>query len=230
MSSSEIFICFSCGAKNRVPTGRLSSARCGKCKKTLIEAPVDASPQSSVHPSQSPKKATTSTAKISSIPWKIIFIVAALCGAGYFFTSGQTSRPNKPSTYASLPPVVYQSPGVMWNYTGMMGVATLRIITSPGADYYIKLVDYYSGADRVGIFVNGGQRLDVRVPPGSYKLRYAYGKSWRGQYALFGPGRNTNYQQSPTRFDFSTTNGYTIELIKQAGGNMPTSSIGSNQF
>ena len=245
MSGGEIFICFACGAKNRVPAGRLSSASCGKCKKSLIEASENTSPQTSANSSKSPRDAANGAEKSRVNPWKVMFIAAALLGAGYLFTSGQANRPSNPYTFPStkqasrpekppknepLPPVVFQTPGVMWNYTGRSGNAPFTIITRSGSDYYIKLVDYYSGADRVGIFVSGGRTLNVRIPPGSYKLRYAYGKSWRGEKVLFGPGRNTQYQQSPTRFDFMLNSGYTVELISQAGGNMPTSGISASQF
>ena len=230
MTKSEIFVCFNCGAKNRVPASRLPSAKCGKCKKPLLETQTTPTPKSRTQSAQAHSNATDGTARGRAIPWKLIFFVAALLGVGYLISSEQTSGPNRPDIQASLPPIVYQSPGILWNNTGRIGTAPFRVITSPGADYYIKLVDYNSGADLLGIFANGGRTLEVTVPPGSYRLRYAYGDGWRGQATLFGPGRNTTFQQSSTRFDFSTNNGYTVELIRQSGGNMPTTSIGANQF
>lgn len=230
MSKSEIFICFNCGTKNRVPAGRLPSAKCGKCKKLLLEAQTTPTSESHAQSSRAPLKATAGARKDRASPWRLIFFAAALFGVGYLFISEQRNGPSRPAIQASLPPVVYQDPGIMWNNTGRIGTGPFRVITSPGADYYIKLVDYNSGADMLGIFVNGGRTLDVPVPPGSYRLRYAYGESWRGQAALFGPGRNTTFQQSPTRFDFSSNSGYTVELIRQSGGNMTTTSIGANQF
>ena len=153
-----------------------------------------------------------------------------LVGIGYLVFSDQSNDPNRPVATETLPPKVYQAPGIIWNNTGRNGSAPFEIITKTGADYYIKLVDYNSGTERMGIFVKGGQPLEVEVPPGSYKIRYAYGEAWRGFPTLFGPGRHTSYQQSSARFDFSTYGGYTVELIRQSGGNMPTRRIDAGQF
>jgi hypothetical protein len=130
----------------------------------------------------------------------------------------------------ALPPPVFQAPGIMWNRTGLNGSAPFKITTSPGADYFIKLVDYQTGAEAVGIFVKGGQDLEVEIPPGAYRMRYASGQTWRGASHLFGPGQHTSFSQSSSRFEFTLYDGYSVELIRQSGGNMPTTSISPSQF
>jgi hypothetical protein len=174
------------------------------------------------------------------VKWLIYGGIAAAIG---FFaiseemnTTPPRSLPKTPSTSTDtqraevLPPPVFQAPGVIWNRTGLKGSAPFQIKTSPGADYFIKLVDYQTGADAVGIFVKGGQTLEVQIPPGTYRMRYASGQTWRGTSHLFGPGQHTSYSQSSSRFEFTQYDGYTVELIRQTGGNMPTRSISPSQF
>ena len=132
------------------------------------------------------------------------------------------------------PPPVVQRPGVMWNKTGRALRAHFGIKTSAGSDYYIKLVEAKTNRDVVAVYVVGGQDLEVLVPPGSYKMKYAYGKIWRGEQHLFGPGGLTRVGEAVKRFDFlaswSGFNGYTVELIPQVGGNLPTRDIARDRF
>ena len=139
-----------------------------------------------------------------------------------------------PIPLKKFPPPVMQSPGVMWNKTGRALRAPFDIKTSAGSDYYIKLVDAETNDDAMAIYVVGGQDLEVLVPPGSYKMRYAYGKIWRGEQHLFGPGELTRAEEALKRLDFlaswSGFNGYTVELIPQIDGNFPTRHIARDDF
>ena len=67
------------------------------------------------------------------------------------------------------------------------------------------------------------------MPLGSCRMRYAYGKTWRGEQHLFGPGDLTRIEEALESFDFSAAlrglQGYTVKLIPQIGGNMPTKDI-----
>ena len=132
------------------------------------------------------------------------------------------------------PPPVVQRPGVIWNKTGRSLLAPFSIKTSPGSDYYIKFVEVKTNRDAVAIYVVGGQDLEVFIPPGSYKMKYAYGKIWRGEQYLFGLGGLTRAEEALKRFDFLASwggfNGYTVELIPQIGGNLPTRNISPNEF
>lgn len=135
---------------------------------------------------------------------------------------------------AALPPLVTQSSGVMWNKTRRHPTAPLQIKTRAGPDYYIKFIDKNTNLDAVAIYVAGGKSLEVLVPPGSYIMRYAYGKSWRGEEHFFGPGGLTNFAEAKKVFYFSISNrgtsGWTVELVPQYGGNLPTRSIRRDQF
>ena len=133
-----------------------------------------------------------------------------------------------------FPPLVIQSPGVMWNKTGRSLLAPLGVQTSIGTDYYIKLVDAETNRDAVAIYVIGGQDLEVLVPLGSYRMRYAYGETWRGEHHLFGPEDLTAVEEALEIFDFSESyegfSGYTVELIPQIDGNLPTRVIARDEF
>ena len=122
----------------------------------------------------------------------------------------------------------------MWNKMGRSLLAPFGIETSAGSDYYIKLVDAKTNRDAVAIYVVGGQDLEGFVPVGSYKMRYAYGKIWRGEQHLFGSGSLTRAKEALKRFDFLASingiNGYTVELIPQIGGNLPTRDIARDEL
>jgi hypothetical protein len=166
--------------------------------------------------------------------FRIAVLLAVVVGGVYLFGDGWRGSTH-PAITAPLPPTVARpAPGVMENRTGRPPEAPFGINTSPGADYYLKLVDATTGQDAVRIYVRGGQQLEVSVPLGSYRLRYASGEAWRGPAHLFGPGDLTSYNASDSVFDFEVSdgymNGYTVELIRQTGGNMDTRRISPSQF
>jgi hypothetical protein len=80
--------------------------------------------------------------------------------------------------------------------------------------------------------LRSGETASIKVPLGSYEIRYAAGKTWYGYEYLFGPG--TSYYKADQRMDFTQSGnayqGHTIELIPGAGGNLQTSSISENNF
>lgn len=127
---------------------------------------------------------------------------------------------------------VHQAAGIIYNNTGRRLLAPFEIVTKPGQDYYVKLVELPRDLDAVGIYVRGGQRVDVLVPLGSYELRSASGETWYGLKDRFGP--NTAYAKAWEPLHFTKErggySGYTIELIPQRGGNMRTDDIEPSEF
>jgi hypothetical protein len=122
--------------------------------------------------------------------------------------------------------------GAKKTYFSDKGIAPLRIITSPGSYYFVKLVDWSSNRPVMTIFIHSGKTIDVDVPLGSYKLKYAVGETWYGEKDLFGP--DTIYSQAEKKFDFKITgnqvHGYTVELILQPHGNLSTKRISAKDF
>lgn len=112
-------------------------------------------------------------------------------------------------------------------------VAPLRIGTPVGDEqYYVKIVDADTGATMLTLFVKAGQILRTKVPLGSARIKYATGRVWRGKAELFGP--ETRYNEADEVFEFTRDDrgvqGYTVELIKQIGGNLSTRSLSRAEF
>lgn len=113
------------------------------------------------------------------------------------------------------------------------GVAPLQIrVPFSGDHYFVKIEDVKTQQSLGGYFIRSGDTLNVDLPLGTYKIKYAFGKQWYGVDNLF--GADTQYAKANEIFNFSFDgdqfNGYKIELIKQVNGNLKTSSIDKNQF
>ena len=119
------------------------------------------------------------------------------------------------------------------NELGFESPARLVIKTPKGGvNYFIKLVSLNTSGNCITGFIRGGETLTIYVPLGVYELRYVCGKVWYGEKYLFGP--YGSYNQADETFNFKRTGdyvvGYTVELIKQAGGNLKTVEISVFDF
>lgn len=118
-------------------------------------------------------------------------------------------------------------------YTNDEGVAPLSIkVPSLGDHYYVKVVTAYNGQNIKSVFIRSGGKVKIKVPLGVYKVKYAMGTNWYGRKYLFGP--ETQVAVCDDNFAFKVESdrvmGYTLELIKQQGGNLQTSSISLDDF
>jgi len=81
-------------------------------------------------------------------------------------------------------------------------------------------------------FVRSGEKTTIEVPVGNYELRYAAGERWYGEEYLFGPG--TAHRKAEDAFQFRAdgerVSGFTVELIKQSGGNLKETDIEPSEF
>lgn len=110
-----------------------------------------------------------------------------------------------------------------------IGVAPLRISVDSDTHYLIKIIDTRTNWDIGQWFIRAGESIDIKVPLGSYKIKYAAGKMWYGLNDLF--GNDTIYSKADSTFDFTAHNigyatqysGHTIQLIAQPNGNLHTS-------
>ena len=82
------------------------------------------------------------------------------------------------------------------------------------------------------VFVRGGSTVEVEVPLGTYRLKYAAGQNWYGLPHLFGP--ETSYSKADTPFRFyiegQRISGYTVTLYSVRDGNLRTSPLNPGDF
>ena len=79
-------------------------------------------------------------------------------------------------------------------YGGGDPVAPFRV-TASGCSCLLELVDENTSKVVVDVFVKDGRTEDVRVPAGTFEIRYAAGQKWYGGDSPFGPG--TSYSKRP---------------------------------
>jgi len=118
--------------------------------------------------------------------------------------------------------------------TALPRVAPLKIETSRGADYFVKIIDVPSGQAIMSFYIRGGEPWETYVPLGTYRVRYASGKreQWQGINTLFGKHTVTSEADRDLAFyeEADGISGYTIRLVLQSGGNLRTRRIPTNRF
>lgn len=132
----------------------------------------------------------------------------------------------------SPPPVNTPKNGVFKVYTRKERVAPLKFFSTTGTEYFIKLVDYGTESDVMTIYVRSNSTVEIDVPLGSYRVKYACGEQWYGEKYLF--GNDTSYFVADEVFRFSYSgnyvSGYTVTLYSVPGGNLETSQIDEDEF
>jgi hypothetical protein len=122
--------------------------------------------------------------------------------------------------------------GNVQSYTSAEKIAPFEINAAKGTNHLVKLVDAYTKAPVMTIFVRSGTTVSIAVPLGTYEVRYASGTSWYGYDYLFGP--DTAYSKADRTFRFEVfgnqVSGFTITLYKVANGNLQTSAIRASEF
>ena len=205
---ARIILCSNCGTKNRLPQQFDSQPKCGKCGKLLavnrykggsfgfgkvIAAALGLGFIVFVFnmPQKTTKHAfTTTTARSSSslnfddVPME------------KDTNSSKNILPVDPDLKLVVVPI---SPGVI-NKPTTEGVAPLSFRTSPGSNYYVKLVDHNNHTEMT-IYMRGGESFETLVPLGTYEIRYAAGDVWYGQAHLF--GKSTAFSKISESFDFT---------------------------
>jgi len=149
-------------------------------------------------------------------------------------TGNQNTAPAPTSVVPEFnhPPQPLPASGHEYHYSGPKGVAPLRIVVpSAGDNYYVKVVTLENKPIKA-VFIRSGDSVKIKIPLGTYRVKYATGDTWYGQKYLFGPTTHATVTESD--FDFGVENnrytGYTIELIKQANGNLHSRDISLDEF
>ncbi len=160
-------------------------------------------------------------------------------GTGASTTAPLQTAPNlvnktADSEFTDAPPVLPKPihGAVKWYSPPQKTDVPFEIKTSSGASYFVKFVDVTTGANVLGIFVEGGRDMSTMVPQGRYHLKYASGHTWYGYEDYF--GNETAYSKASSSFNFrideERASGYSITLYKVKNGNMRSTHITKAEF
>ncbi len=116
--------------------------------------------------------------------------------------------------------------------TGERQIARFKVSAPEGAHYWVKLVDATTSTPVVAMFVRAGSTAEVKVPVGSYVIKYASGNKWYGTTHLFGPDTAYGKANEPMRFwvEGNIIHGHSMTLYKVRNGNLRTETIPASEF
>lgn len=107
-----------------------------------------------------------------------------------------------------------------------------RIIKEGTPSLELDSTPYYLATDNLAFYVAAGKTFKIDVPVGVYRFSYAFGETWYGERWYFGD--DTLYFKSDEELPFYTdryySNGHTISLQKQTGGNFDTDPTTKENF
>ena len=117
-------------------------------------------------------------------------------------------------------------------YNSEAQVARFVVAADVGSNYWIKLVDASTGRPAIALFVRAGTKAEVKVPLGTYVIKYANGRQWYGTTHLFGPDTSYSKAPDPVRFyvEGNIVHGFSITLYKVVNGNLHTERISASEF
>jgi hypothetical protein len=102
--------------------------------------------------------------------------------------------------------------------------------------YLMKVVEWETGKVVQTLFVRSGEKAEVKLPIGQYKLRFAAGETWYGDQKRF--GRSTRYGEfaekmdtQPVKFDISRPGAvWEMGFYSCLTGNMQNKTIRPEDF
>lgn len=128
----------------------------------------------------------------------------------------------------------YALPENGWSqlYASDRQVARFKVSAPEGTHYWVKLTDVATAAPVIAMFVRGGTSAEVKVPAGTYVIKYASGQNWYGTTYLFGPDTAYGKADQTMRFwiEGNIVHGHSITLYKVLNGNLRTQSISASEF
>ncbi|MCD9551955.1 hypothetical protein GLP31_05625 [Photobacterium carnosum] len=163
---------------------------------------------------------------------RIAMIVGLIFGVVYFTSDTNKNIKNEPKEVFSKPILTTPVHGYNRWSIDTTRVGSLEIKTSSGRNYLVKLIDAITDKPVMDVFMHGGKYTNIRLPLGSYKIRYAVGSDWYGYEYYFGP--STNYSKADTVMTFEDNNNsissYTLTLYNVSNGNLSTTNINRSEF
>ena len=238
----EIVTCTTCGTKNRIRRGLPSSAfRCGTCQATLVR------PTGMGWLARTSRSAPelffrfargVMALTILAIPIWVAYISITdraqktSTGTGVYTPPRHQLAPRPTPPPFNEPAEPLPENGEVSKYANFDGLAPFEIKSPSGTNYLVKLTNTLTGEAVQTIFVRGGTTVEVKVPLGTFSVKYAAGDTWYGYRYLFGP--MTAYSKASEQFTFkydgTSYNGYTITLYKVRNGNLRTQQIDPKEF
>ncbi|MFV0386254.1 hypothetical protein [Paracoccus sp. (in: a-proteobacteria)] len=110
--------------------------------------------------------------------------------------------------------------GILWNRSGLPATMPLQVRTMPGKDYVVFLTEPATGTPVMAGYIRGGEHFRLLVPPGSWLLRFAFGRTWQGEDRLFGDLTDWFQMDEPLEFRLIGINrrgGHSVRLIEDDG-------------
>lgn len=109
------------------------------------------------------------------------------------------------------------------SYDSASATCPLTLIAN-NKNYYVKLCDTMRGDKTVAkFFIRAKDELIVKIPAGSYKIKFGSGDEWYGEQELFGQySQYGEFRKLNFSFDGYSSQGHTISFYKTVVGNLKT--------
>ena len=146
--------------------------------------------------------------------------------AGHKWVSESADAPQICIVCGKMQPLPLPETGKVFIGDGKYCYSELTIKSSSTSACYIKLKDA-NGSDAYSFFVRAGDTVTVPVPPGYFRVYFAYGEEWYGPDLLF--GSETVCEKDDDLLDFKQ---YTWEytLYPITNGNFSATPISLDEF
>ncbi len=147
--------------------------------------------------------------------------------------AARTPRVATPIPFSPPPLALLQTGAGQRYFESKSGIVPLRINTpAGGGHYWVKVLDLASGRTVMEFFIREGESVTVKLPLGTCRLRYAWGREWFGRKLLFGP--QTRAAEADETLTFSRqgnrVSGHELTLTKQVGGNLSETAVTPANF
>ena len=184
----EVVICPACGTKNRIRHDLpLAAFRCGACQTPLAHSPRRGS-------------LARAFADMPELALRILRGAVAICvfaipaWVSYIAIFSEAPKIATPSQSHTTPrplPILKPAPppflqlelrlpenGEVVRYTNSPTAAPFEIKSDYGTNYLVKLTTASDDMPIQTIFVRGGSSVSVKVPLGTFNVKYASGQKW----------------------------------------------------
>ncbi len=148
-------------------------------------------------------------------------------------SSALDQLPDKQPVVVDYPEQPLPENGAVHSYSSKRAIAPLKItVPDAGEHYFAKVVDVATDKPVKVVFIWSGNSVEIKVPLGTYRVKYACGNTWYGRKYLFGPETSVSVADQDLHFrrEGDHVTGYSIELIKRQNGNLRTQSISLDDF